>query len=67
MRIAACRGYSNPRNTNRWTHKLIDLTGKTFLVTFLPHLRSVDKFAFLLVRVDATSPMKVKYMVKIYS
>ena len=31
-------------------------------MTFMPHLRSVDKGAFLLVRVGVNSPIRANYM-----
>ena len=65
-------GGSNPRNTNdglksQLNYKLINLIGKKLLMTFMPHVRSVDKGAFLLVREGVNSPMRANYMVKLYS
>ena len=39
----------------------------TFLMTLMPHLRSVDKGAFLLLREGVTSLIRANYMVKFYS
>ena len=36
-------------------------------MTFLPHLRSVNKVAFLLVREGVTSLIRAIYMVKFYT
>ena len=35
-------------------------------MTFMPHARSVDKGAFLLVREGVNSPMRANYMVKFH-
>ena len=48
-------------------YKLINLIGKKILMTFMPHVRSVDKGAFLLVREGVTSPIRANYMVKFHS
>ena len=45
--------------------KQINLNGNGFLMTIMPHTRSVDKGAFLLLREDVTSPMRTNCMVKL--
>ena len=48
-------------------YKIKNLTGSKILMTFLPHLRSVDKCAFLLIQDGVTSPMRANHMDKFYS
>ena len=39
----------------------VNKTGTNSLMTIVPHLRSVDKGAFLLLREGITSPMRAKF------
>ena len=68
-------GGSNPRNTNRWTQLQFNdkkkIRQEKNLMGIMPHLRSVDRGAFFLLRECVTSYslpfMRVNYMVKFYS
>ena len=63
MRKTVCSGNDRLNCKSQLNYQLINLIGEKILMTFMPHLRSVDKGAFLLVRVGVNSPIRANYMV----